>query len=214
MDLVSVVPAAVGAAVQLLLMAQDVPGQDLAEGVPEVLYAVGVDDGVDCRVGVRQNDGQVHDDIRLLHVVKQREAVDDVDGQPADGEQSHNDGEGFGGPDLLLQQAVVVALAVAHALELDLSELPPGHGEDLHIDAEHDEQRRQHAHKEVKVHHVLHVHHALEEAREPAALKQVPPVLQLLRPVLVGSVVAIGAALQLLVPTKEGNKANDKGEDP
>lgn len=47
MDLVSVASAAVGAEVQLLPPAQDVLGQDLAESVPEVLDAVGVDDGVD-----------------------------------------------------------------------------------------------------------------------------------------------------------------------
>lgn len=48
MDLVSVVSAAVGAAVQLLFVAQEVLGQDFAESVPEVLDAVRVDDGVDC----------------------------------------------------------------------------------------------------------------------------------------------------------------------
>lgn len=59
MDLVSVAFAAVGAAVQLLPAAHEVLSQDLAEGVPEVLDAVSVDDGVDRRVGVRQNDGHV-----------------------------------------------------------------------------------------------------------------------------------------------------------
>lgn len=87
MDLVSVASAAVGAEVQLLFTAQEVLGQDLAEGVPEVLDAVSVDDGVDRRVGVRQNDGHVHDNVRLLQLpVEQREAVEDVDGQPAEGE--------------------------------------------------------------------------------------------------------------------------------
>lgn len=52
MDLVSVASAAVGAEVQLLPVAQDMLGQDLAEGVPEILDAVSVDDGVDCRVGM------------------------------------------------------------------------------------------------------------------------------------------------------------------
>lgn len=47
MDLVPVASAAVGAEVQLLPPAQEVLGQDLAKGVPEVLDAVGVDDGVD-----------------------------------------------------------------------------------------------------------------------------------------------------------------------
>lgn len=46
MDLVSA-SAAIGAAVQLLLVAQEVLGQDLAEGVPEVLNAVCINDGID-----------------------------------------------------------------------------------------------------------------------------------------------------------------------
>lgn len=132
MDLVFVASAAVGAEVQLLPAAQEVLGQDLAEGVPEVLDAVSIDDGVDRGVGMRQNDGHIHDNVWLFQLfVKQREAVEDVDGQPADGEQSHDDGEGFGGPDLLLQQPVVMTVPVAHALELNLSQLLPGHGEDL-----------------------------------------------------------------------------------
>ena len=171
MDLVSVVPAAVGAVVQLLPAAQEVSGQDFPEGVPEVLDAVGVDDGVDRGVGVGQKDGHVHDVGGLFQGVEQRDAVEDVDGQPADGEQPHDDGEGLGGADLLLQQPVVVAVPVAHALELDLPQLLPGHGEDLDVDAQHDEQRRQHAHKEVKVDHVVHVHHALKVALEVAALQ-------------------------------------------
>lgn len=171
MDLVSGAPAAVGAAVQLLLVAQEVLRQDLAEGVPEVLDAVRVDDGVDCRVGVRHNDGDVHDDVGLLQlVVEQREAVEDVDGQPADGEQSDDYGQGLGGPDLLLQQALM-AVPVAHALQLDLHHLLPGHGEDLQVDSEHDEERGQHADEEVKVDHVLHVDHALKEAEELAAVE-------------------------------------------
>lgn len=116
MDLVSVASAAVGAEVQILPAAQEVLGKDLSEGVPEILDAVSVDDGVDRRVGVRQDDGHVHDHLILLQVVKQREAVEDVDGQPAQSEQSDDNGEGFGRPDLPLQQTVVMAVPVPHAL--------------------------------------------------------------------------------------------------
>lgn len=169
MDLVSVTPAAVGAEVQLLPAAQEVLRQNFAEGVPKILDSISVDDGVNRGVGVRQNYGHVHYNFWLFQVlVKQREAVEDVDGQPADGKQSHNDGEGFGSPDLLLQETVVTAVPVAYALELDLSQLLPGHGEDLQVDSQHDEQRQQHADKEIEVDHVLHVHHTLKEALELA----------------------------------------------
>lgn len=170
MDLVSVASAAVRAAIQLLLVTQEVLRQDLAEGVPEVLDTVGVNDGVDRRVGVRHNNSNVHDNFRLLQlIVEKREAVEDVDGQPADGEQSDNDGQGLCSPDLLLQQAVM-AVPIADALELNLDHLLPGHSENLQVDAKHDEEWRQHANEEVKVDHVLHVDHTLKEAEELAAL--------------------------------------------
>lgn len=181
-------------------MAEEMPHQDFAEGVPEVLNAVSVDDRVDHGVGVRQNDGHVHDNRRLLQIaVKQREAVEDVDGQPADGEKSHDDGEGFSGPDLLLQQPLVLVVPVAHTLELNLPQLLPGHGEDLHVDAQHYEQGHQHAHKEVKVHHILHVHHALKVT---------------LFAVCAVDRAAVLPTRVLQVPPKEGNEADDKGEDP
>lgn len=217
-DLVSVAPAAVGAAVQLVPAAQEVLLQDLAEGVPEVLDAVRVDDGVDGRVGVRHDDGDVHDDRRLLQLgVEEREAVEDVDGQPADGEQPHDDGQGLGRPDLLLQQAVV-AVPVADTLELHLDHLLPGHGEDLQVDAQHDEERGQHADEEVKVDHVLHFDHALEEAEELAALQEAPSSPQLLHEASGGGVVprkpVAPAALVLPVPAEEGDEADDEGQDP
>lgn len=148
--------------------------------------------------------------------VKQREAVEDVDGQPADGEQSHDDGEGFGGPDLLLQQPVVMVVPVAHALELDLSQLLPGHGEDLQVDAQHDEQRRQHADKEIKVDHVVHVHHTLKQTRELAAPYQAPETARgVCRVCSVVRCSAIALAVFVLqVPAKERDEANDEGEDP
>lgn len=153
---------------------------------------------------MRHNDSNVHNNFRPFQVlVKQPETVQNVDGQPANGEQSHNNGEGFGGPDLLLQEPVVVAVPVANTLELDLSQLLPGHREDLQVDAQHDEQRWQHADKEVKINHVLHVHHTLKEAPEHA-------------PMYLCSVVLRGGVITFFVqvPAKERDEANDKGEDP
>lgn len=147
-------------------------GQDFAEGVPEVLDAVGINDGVNCGVGMGQKNRHIHDEWRSVQVfVKQLEAVEDVDGQPAEGKQSHDDGERLGGADLLLQQPMMVAVPVSDTLELDLPQLLPGHSEDLHVDAQHDEQRQQHTHKEIEVDHVVHVHHTLKEAPELAALQ-------------------------------------------
>ena len=40
--------------------AEDVPGNDFVKSVAEVSVPVGVDDGVDSRVGMRQEDGYVY----------------------------------------------------------------------------------------------------------------------------------------------------------
>lgn len=120
---------------------------------------------------MRHNDGDVHDYLRLLQlVVKKCEAVEDVDGQPAEGEQSNDYGEGFCSPDLLLQQAVVMAIPVADSLELNLYHLLSEHNEDLQVNAEHDEQWWQHTDEKVKIDHILHVDDTLKEALELAAL--------------------------------------------
>lgn len=63
-----------------------------------------------------------------------------------------------------------MAVPIADAFELNLDHLLPGYSEDLQVDAEHDEEWRQHANEEVKVDHVLHVDHTLKEAEELAAL--------------------------------------------
>lgn len=167
---------------------------------------------------MRQNDGHVHDDLQLQLLVKQRDTVEDVDRQPANGKQSHDDGEGFGSSDFLLQQPVILAVAVAHALQLDLPQLLPGHVEYLQVDAEHDEQWQQHADKEIKVHHVMHVYHALKQARELAAPWQVPRGTRRCCDASVHSAACVRAVvttfLRLQVPSKEWDEANNKGENP
>lgn len=147
--------------------------QNLPKGESELPNTVGVDDGIDGGVGVREDDGDVHDEAGLFQIdVEESEAVQDVHGQPAESEQPHDDGERFGGANLPLQQAVVLILTATHAaFELDLTQLFPCHREDLGVNAQHDEQRWQHAAEEVEVHHVAHVHHFLEEALEAAALQ-------------------------------------------
>ena len=208
----------VGAAIEILPTTQDVTRQDLAEGVPEVLDAVRVDDGVDGRVGVRQEDGHVHQDLRAMQFGEEQfQAVEHVHGQPAQGKQPHDDGERLGRADLPLKQGavVLVAVAVAHALELDLAHLLAGHGEDLQVDAQHDEQRQQHTHKEVKVDHVVHVHHALKEALQLAAAQQAAAAAT--RGGACPGVVAGGGrvtGLLLLVPFQEGDEADHEGQDP
>lgn len=79
------------AALQHLLLAQDVAMDDLTEGLLELPDAVGVDKGVDHRVGMGEDDGHVHDPKRrtLASWAEEAEAVDDVQRQPADSKQAH-----------------------------------------------------------------------------------------------------------------------------
>lgn len=76
------------------------------KSVAEVLVPVGVDDGVDSRVGVRQEDGYVHRPLGLLlgpGWLEERGAVDGVDWQPAQGKDANNHGQGLGRVDLPLE---------------------------------------------------------------------------------------------------------------
>lgn len=78
--------------------------ENLPKSESELLNTVGVDDGIDGGVGMREDDGDVHDKAGLLQLaVEESEAVKDVHGQPAESEQAHDDGERFGSTNLPLQ---------------------------------------------------------------------------------------------------------------
>lgn len=68
------------AALRQLLLAQDVAPDNPPEGLSERSDAVGVDEGVDHRVAVGENDGHVHDADRRANTLRteEGEAVDDV----------------------------------------------------------------------------------------------------------------------------------------
>ncbi|KPP66831.1 zinc finger SWIM domain-containing protein 7-like [Scleropages formosus] len=83
--------------------------------------------------------------------VEECEAVKDVDWQPAESKQAHNNGEGLGCSEFTLQKAMRVL--TIDALELNLAQLLARHVENFSIDGQHDEQRQKHAAKEVEVDH-------------------------------------------------------------
>lgn len=188
-----------GALGEVVGLAEDL-GEDLAEGAAEIPDPVGVDDGVDDGVGVGQDDGHVHHPLGLGSgevLVEVRDAVQDVQGQPAEGKKPHDDGQRLGCMHLFLQGGP----GVAH--QLDLVQLLAGHHEYLDVDPQHDDEREQHAAKEVEVDHVAHGHHVLKEARDEAALG--------LCPCLVGGV---GTATHGFVPAHQGGQSNPKGQEP
>ena len=76
---------------------------DLPEGRAEPLYAKGVDNGVDGRVAMSEQDGDVEEHQGLLAVgAEERDAVDDVEGQPADGKEKEDQSQRFGQIQLLV----------------------------------------------------------------------------------------------------------------
>lgn len=96
---------------QVIRLTEDL-GNDLVEGVAEVPDPVSVDDGVDDRVGVGEDDGHIHHPLRLGFgevLVEVSDAVQDMQGQPTEGKKSYNDGQRLGCMDLFLQGGPGVA---------------------------------------------------------------------------------------------------------
>lgn len=192
-----------GALGEVIRLTEDL-GNDLAEGVVEVPDPVGVDDGIDDRVGVGEDDGHVHHPLRLGFgelLMEVSDAVQDMQGQPTEGKKSYNDGQRLGCVDLLLQ----CGPGVAH--QFDLMQLFAGNHEYLNVDSQHDNERKQHAAEEVEIHHVAHRYHILKEARDEAAMVLCPGV----SPCLVGGV---GTTAHGFIPAHKRSQSNSKGQEP
>lgn len=97
--------ALTAATLQYLMPKQDVVPDNLTEGLPELPDAVGIDEGVDHRVSMRENDGYIHNPKGRTMALgaEQGKAVDDVQRQPADSKQPNNDGQRLGSLHLLLK---------------------------------------------------------------------------------------------------------------
>lgn len=184
------------AVLQRLLLAQDVAPDDLPECFPKLADAVGVDKGVDDRVGMREDYRHVQDrQMRAVAVrTEEGEAVDDVQGQPADCKQTHDDGQGLGSLDFFLQsRARLLSVEGFHLHQLEL--MPCCH-EDAQVDGQHQNQGDQDTGKKVKVDHVLHVDHVLKQAVHQA-----------------GRAGAVGALWEP-VPAHHGRQTDDDGQSP
>lgn len=190
---------------QMLLLAQNVSPDDLPEGLSELPYPVGVDEWVDHRIAVGQDDGQVHEPGRGPQALRTEvgEAVNDVERKPADGKQPHDDGQGFGRVDLLLEDGA--ALLPLDGLEFDQLELVPSRHENPQVDPQHEQQGHKDKGEEVEVDHVIHGDHVLKEARHHA-------VICALYMIYWGAV--FGGLTSTFVPAQHGRQSNDDREDP
>lgn len=159
----------------LSLAAASAAQENTFKGLPERLHLVGVEERVDSRVGVRQDDGgEQEGQGHVACRAQQQEAVDDVQRNPADGEEEEHEEERRGRLHLLLDVGGSLGVGLAAAIRRDPAHLLLDREEDLRVDQEHDDERRQHARKEVEVYHVGHLHHVDEEAEAVPGRSLVP----------------------------------------
>ncbi len=135
---------------------------DFPEGRAELLNAESVDNWVDSGVAVGEQDGDVKEDYGLLAVrAEECNAVDDVEGEPADGEEKQDQSQRFSKIQLLV--IVLVGIRVTGG-ELLIVKLLVDHVEDLCIDDQHEQQRWQHPTEKVEIDHVFHADDVFELA--------------------------------------------------
>lgn len=145
------------------------------EGFSERLHLVGVEERVDGRVGVRQNDGgEQEGQGHVAGRAQKEEAVDDVQRDPADGEEEEHEEERRCRLHLLLDIGGSLAVGLASAVRRDPPYLLLHREEDLSVDQEHDDEWRQDASEKVEVHHVGHLHYVDEEAEAVSRRSLVP----------------------------------------
>lgn len=84
------------------VLTEHVQFPDFPEGRTEFLDTESVNDGVDGRVAVREDDRDVQEDLGVLAGgAEQGDAVEDVKWEPADREEEEHQGQGFGELQLL-----------------------------------------------------------------------------------------------------------------
>lgn len=144
------------------IFAAEVLLPDFPEGCAELLNTEGVDDWVDSRVSVGEQDGDVEEDYGLLAFrAEECDAVDDVEGEPANSKEKKNQSQRFSKLQLLV--IVLVGVAVTGG-ELLIVKLLVDNVEDLCVDAQHEQQRRQHPAEKVEIDHVVHADDVFELA--------------------------------------------------
>lgn len=94
------------------ILAEHVQFPDFPKGRAELLDAEGVNNWVDGRVAVSEDDGDVDEELRLAVVwTEERDAVEDVKWEPADSKEEENEGERLGEFQLLAKVAAGVRVA-------------------------------------------------------------------------------------------------------
>lgn len=97
------------------ILTEHVQFPDFLEGRTEFLDTESVNDGVDGRVAVREDDRDVHEDLGVLvGGAEKGDAVEDVKWEPADREEEEDQGQGFGELELLAVVTPGVYMASCH----------------------------------------------------------------------------------------------------
>lgn len=90
---------------------------DFPEGRAEFLNAESIDNWVDSGVAMGKQDGDVEEDHGLLALgAEECDAVDDVEGEPADGKEEKNQSQGFSKIQLLVIVLVGVCVTAGELL--------------------------------------------------------------------------------------------------
>lgn len=94
------------------ILTKHVQFPDFAERCAKFLDAESINDGIDSRVAMGEDDGDVNKEHWLVAGwAKEGNAVKDVKGKPADCEEEKNEGEGFGQLELLTKVTTGVYVA-------------------------------------------------------------------------------------------------------
>lgn len=110
---------------------------DFEEGDSEFLDAEGVDDGVYGRVVVREEDGNIDEDVGfVVGWVEEGDVVEDVQGQLVEGEEEEDEGQRFGD----FQFFFVVFLRVVRGGRYFFVELFADQVEDFQVDEDYEQQ--------------------------------------------------------------------------
>lgn len=135
---------------------------DFSEGRAEFLNAESVDNWIDSRVAMGEQNGDVEEKYGLLALgAKQRDAVNDVEGKPADGKKEKDQSQRFSKIKLLV--IVLVGICMT-SRDLLIVKLLVDHVEDLCVDEQHEHQWGQHPPEKVEIDHVVHADDVFEPA--------------------------------------------------
>lgn len=136
-----------------ILRAAHILFPDLNESIPEFLNTERVNNGIDGGVAMTEQDSHIQKAHGIVTTrTEESDAIQDMQWQPANSEQEEHQCKRF----CQLEFFPIISSGVGLVGSDLLVELLVDHVEDLGVDEQHEDERRQHPAKEVEIDHVLH----------------------------------------------------------